>query len=318
MKKKIALTLAAVMLMTAGVAMAADIETSGDLKLHYRWETKDGVANTEGGKVWFRLNAKTALSDNVDAYARLAIQKLNGDLIGADFDNTYDQYSRTGATSLDRFGVIVKNNGWNYTVGRQDLFLGGGMLADNTGYMGINLWAVDGITATGKAGVTDLKVVAAQEWKSGSDDSKIYAIQGSYSPAKDWTLGAVYAKTDKETEKDLNHYAVNASYALGKAGLFAEYGKSSADTNDKGYAFGTSYKFDSKISGYAIYSNVESNVPVIAGDITTFDAGGKGMYYGVDYKLDANKTFSVFYKDMTKIGSTTDYSSLRTTLTFAF
>lgn len=318
MKKLVALTLAAVMLLTAGVAMASpDVKLDGDLKVHYRWNTADGAADTEGGKVWFRLNAKTALSDSVDAYARFSSQSLTGDLVGADFDQSYQDYKADGLSVFDRYGVIIKGKNFTYNVGRQGATIGATALLYSTeGYTGINMGALDGVVVNGKAGVTNLKFVAGKQWSEGSADSKVYAVEASYSPAKNWTVGAVLGKVAYDGLEDTNHWAVNTGYAVGKANFAAEYAKSNVDIENTAYAVGVNYAFDKKHSAYAYYSKVET-----FGDMsfaTDFDNTGKGIYLGYDYKLRKDTTFSLFYKDMeTTIGGI-NYDSLRTTVTYKF
>ncbi|WP_188398641.1 hypothetical protein [Sporomusa sp. GT1] len=321
MKKTVATSLAAVMLLSAGTATAAsfpEFKFNGDVKLHYRWQTADGGPDTEGGKFWFRLNAASEVAKNLTFYTRLTTQHLSGDNIGADFDQ--DHYHADHATTLDRIGFILKGKNFDYTLGRQDVFLGQGLLMDSTGYLGTNRGAIDGLTATGKAGVTNLTFVAGQAWMDG-DEAKVYAVDASYSPAKDWKLGATVAGvTDRDAGEDSTHYGINAAYTAGKATYFGEYGKSDADSQDKGYALGISYGFDKKNSVFAIYNRVEGNADLIP-NTTTYDNNGKGMYYGFSHKLKADTTLDLFYKDMKYISGDdagNAYTSLRTTVTYKF
>ena len=345
MRKVTAAAVAATMLLTTGVAMAAsasDIKLDGDLKVHYRWNTAAGDPDYEGGKVWFRLNATAPLSDNVDVYTRLSMQTVGGDLVGgttpgADFDTSYGKYNNDGLTVIDRLGFVVKSNDWKYTIGRQGVTLGPTALLYSTeGYTGINMGAIDGVVATGKSGATNLKVVVGKQWSDGKDyDNKVYAVEASYSPAKDWTVGAVVGKVkfDQGEAADLladygidkkssNHWAVNAGYTLGKANFAAEYGKSNFDELNTAYAAVVNYAFDTKHSAYVNYSKIN-----VAGDMvyaTDWDNNGKGIGIGYDYKLRQDTTFSLFYKDMKTIiadGSTpagSKYDSFRATVTYKF
>ncbi|WP_188398639.1 porin [Sporomusa sp. GT1] len=318
MKKTVATSLAAVMLLSAGTAAAAsfpEFQFNGDVKLHYRWNTEEGKDDTDGGKLWFRLNAASEVAKNLTFYTRLTTQHLSGDNVGADFDQKH--YHDDHATSLDRIGLILKGKDFDYTLGRQDLFLGQGLLMDSTGYMGKNMGAIDGLTARGKTGVTNLTFVAGQAWMDG-DEAKVYAVDASYSPAKDWKLGATVAGvTDRTAGDDSTHYGINAAYTAGKATYFGEYGKSDADSNNKGYALGASYDLDKKNSLFTAYSRVEGNTDILDG-MTTYDNGGKGMYYGFSHKIDADTTLNLFYKDMKAISTNADYTSFRTTVTYKF
>lgn len=323
MKKTVAAALSAMMLLSAGTAMAAsfpNFDFNGDIKAHYRWETKTGNTDTDGGKLWFRLNAKSELSKDVDFYTRLSVQKVGGDYIGADFDQAY--YGNTTAASFDRVGFIIKGKDFTYNIGRQATTLGGlGLLYSTEGYMGINRGAIDGLVATGKSGATNLKIVAGQQWAASADKTKIYAVDASYSPAKAWTVGATIGKVDyPNATADTNHWAVNTAYSAGKAVFLGEYGKSSADTLNKAYAIGATYGFDSKNSAYVFYSKVEKNSDMTAG-ATDFDNDMKGMYYGFDHKISKDYTFSLFYKSMKYMtGTDADKTktSLRTTVTYKF
>ena len=323
MKKSVATSLAAVMLLSAtGTAMAAsfpEFQFNGDVKLHYRWNTDDAGTDKEGGKFWFRLNATSEVAKNVAFYTRLTTQSLTGDNTGADFDQNH--YHDDHATTMDRIGFTVKGKSFDYTIGRQDLFLGQGLLMDSSGYLGTNMGAVDGISATGKSGATNLTFVAGQAWMDGDDEAKIYAVDASYSPAKNWKLGGTLAKvSDRTVGEDSTHYGINATYTAGKASYFGEYGKSDADSDDKGYALGVSYDLNKKNSLFAIYNRVEGNTDLIK-DMTTYDNNGKGMYYGFSHKVDADTTLDLFYKDMKYISGADagkDYTSLRTTVTYKF
>ncbi|SDF72626.1 porin [Sporolituus thermophilus] len=326
MKKRLlaAAVAAMITLSAASVFAAPNVETNGDVKLHYRWNTEDGAADKEGGKFWLRLNVKAQLDDKTDAYLRFAHQKLTGDNVGADFNQEYSNYDEDSATSLDRFGVVYKNSGWTYNLGRQGATVGAlATLFSTEGYMGIRMGAVEGLSVTGKSGVTDIKFIGGRLWDDRENkEDKVYALQASYSPAKDWTVGAIVGKYNyaDATKDDTNHWAVNTAYTVGKATYLAEYTKSNADNNDTAYALGATYAFDKKNSAYAFYSRVEANGDM-GGGWTDFDNNQKGLYLGYDYVIDKDTTFSLFYKDMTYISGEKkdkDNTSFRTTVTYKF
>lgn len=320
MKKKVSAALAAMMLMSVGTAMASsfpEFQFNGDIKLHYRWQNEANGDDTEGAKVWFRLNAQTEVAKNVSLYTRFATQRLTGDNIGADFDKTY--YNDDSATSIDRLGFIVKGKDFTTTIGRQGATLGATALLYSTdAYMGNNQGAIDGVTIAGKTGATNVKAVAGQLWDTSKDDTKLYAIDASFKPTKALTLGGTVMKMDNDAG-DTNFWAASAAYNIGKATLLGEYAKADSDADDKAYVFGLTYAFDSKNSAYAMYNRAENTFTW-----TDFDPNGKGMYYGFDHQLDKATTLSFFYKDMKKINAGTgyaagaDYDSLRATVTYKF
>lgn len=319
MKKLIASAIAMNIILGVGVAMASpEIKVDGDIKAHYRWDTNQDGVNQDGGKFYLRLNVEANIAENTDAYARFASQHLTGDQIGADFSQ--DHYGKSGATALDRFGVKYKNAGWNYQLGRQGASIGGlaTLYSTDPYYMGIDAGSIDGISVTGKTGVTDIQAIAGTEWNTGDGDNKIYGLHAAYSPAKDLKLGATLAKYDyADTSKDdTNHWAVDASYNHSKATYMGEYTKSNVDNDNTAYALGVSYAFDKKNSAYAFYSKVEAYGDM--GGWTDFDPNGKGMYYGYDRQVSKDTTVSLFYKDMKDATNAKNYDSFRTTVTYKF
>jgi len=316
MKKSVTASLAAMMLLSASTAMAAtfpEFDFNGDIKTHYRWETKTGAADTEGGKVWFRLNATSEVAKNVNFYTRLTTQRLTGDNIGADFDDKH--YHADHANTLDRIGFVVNGKDFKATIGRQGATLGGlALLYSTDGYLGTNMGAIDGVAIAGKSGATNVKVVVGEQWDDKAADTKLYAVDASYSPAKDLTVGGTLMQID--AANDTNFWAVNGAYTTGKATWLGEYGKSDTDANDTAYALGVTYGFDKKNSAYVFYSKVESDF-----GWTDFDANMKGMYYGFSHKMTKDYTVDFFYKNMEYLTGTDankEKTSLRTTLTYKF
>ena len=111
MKKSLtAALIAAFVVTTAGTAMASsfpEFKFDGDLRTHYRWETQTGKEDTKGGKVWFRLNAKSEIFDNVELYTRLTTQKLTGDFIGADFVQVNPSFLGASAKVTSTQSIVI-------------------------------------------------------------------------------------------------------------------------------------------------------------------------------------------------------------------
>lgn len=321
-KRLLAAAVAATITLTAGVVMASPVQFNGDVDLHYRWNDDDASGKTEGGRATFKLNATQALDANTDFYLRLAGQALTADHTGNDFDQ--DHYGDSSAFALDRFGFIFKGDNATYTVGRQGAVVGATALLWNTdGKIGNYSGTIDGVNAKIKSGVTDLTILGG---KVNADkdvaDGNIYALHAGYSPTKALTVGATYAKVDGDflgVDLDTSHWAVDASYALGKATVFGEYTQSDADDLNKAVAFGTNYAFDAKNSFSVTYSKVQ-----VAGDMalqTDFDNNGKGIYYSYNHKVSKDTTVNVFYKDMKYVDGADageKYNSFRTTVNYKF
>ena len=215
---------------------------------------------------------------------------------------------------------------FTYIVGRQGAFIGAtGLLYSTERYMGADFGAIDGVTVKGRAGATELKLVAGRQWNTRYNDDKLLALQASYSPAPNWTLGGVLARYDCENENTYdhtNHWDVNIGYTLGKADFVAEYADSSADKRDKAYVIGVNYNFDERNSAYIHYSRIEW-----FGDMEwwgEFVYNAKGIQIGYDYKLDKDTTLKLLYKNMKDIDpfegneAPYDYEVFRTGIVYKF
>jgi len=319
-KRLLAAAVAAAMTMSMGVVMAAPVEFDGMAQLHYRWNDYNYQNSDESAKSTFLLNAKMALDDNTDLYARFATQRLHAGFSSADFDTKGD--TRDSISTIDRFGFIFKGQDATFNLGRQGATIGATALLYSTeGYLGSNKGSIDGVSGIARVGATDLSFIAGQENglnndKQG-DENKLYSLHASYKPADNWTVGGTLARYDVDGGDATNHWAVDAAYNQGKVGYFAEYTKSNADDKNTAYAIGASYAFDAKNSFAAIYNKVEANGDI--GGWTDFDPNGKGMYYSYNHKLTKDTTFNVFYKDMKKSdNSAQSYDSFRTTVTYKF
>lgn len=323
-KRLLAAAVAATITLTAGVVMASPLQFDGDVSLHYRWDDNDVHGSKEAGISTFHLNATAALDKNVDLYARIAGQALSADQYGEDFNK--DHYG-SSVFAFDRFGFVLKGNNSNVTIGRQGASIGAtALLYNSEPKVGNYAGTFDGVKANVKAGVTDLSLLGGKvdfndSIVGGSTERNIYAIHAGYNPTNKLNLGATYAVNDPDGADKTNHWAVDASYGLGKATVFGEYTQSDADELDTAFVFGTSYAFDAKNSFAVMYSKVENNGDM--GSMTDFDPNGKGLYYSYTHKLSKDTTWNVFYKDMETVTAGDDpagtgYSSFRTTVTYKF
>lgn len=306
-KKLIAAAVTACMGLSVGAAFAAPVELDGDVKVHFRRHTYNYKDDEDGGKFTLRLNAKTALSEDLDLYARFAAQKLTGDKIGPDFDT--DKYGDDVA-SLDQFGVVFKNGNFSYKLGRQGVSITPtALLYSSEGYLAENMAFLDGLVATGKSGVTDLQLVVGKGDVWG-DSTDVLSLHGSV-PVEKWTLGATVATADGDVA-DNTYYGADASYALGKANFTLDYLKSDAHDDNQAMVFCVSYAFNDKHS-LSVYSHkTEANSQIA----TDWDPGEKGMYYMYDYKFDDEMTLSLLFKDNEEIDGDNTNTSLRATVTY--
>lgn len=321
MNKKLIATLAAAMMsVSAGTVFAAPVDLDGSVSIHYRANTHDGDPNTSDNKLTFKLNASTALSGNVDLFARLSAQKVSsvGNTLAEDF---VSHNGKRENTAIDRFGLLIKNGDTSYKIGRQDIALGANETLYSSGsYVGTDT-AADGLIVNTKSGLVDLKgVIAKEKYSTDSYNNKIYGLQASYKPSDAVTLGATLARYNQAFE-NTNYWGVNTGYAFSdKANVMAEYVKSNASDENQAYNIAFNYAFDDKVSAYIINHKTETNATMTsaAEEWTGFDRGQKGFYYGVDYKISKVSTFNFFYKNNRVLEDNTTKTSFRTTLTYNF
>ncbi|AIF51973.1 hypothetical protein [Pelosinus sp. UFO1] len=312
MKKIITTALAAAMALTAGAVFAAPVEFDSQIKTQYRSNTKDTVADTQGGIFSFRLNAKTALDKNVDLFARFAAQSLSGDKIGADFDQ--NKYGNNGLVTLDQYGIIFKGKDFKYKLGRQGVSITPtALLYSSESYIGENMSFLDGLVVDGKSGVTSLQFVAGKSDQTTKD--KVYSLHGSYSPAKKWTVGGTIAKSNPNAGSDKTYWGTDVQYATGKANFVADYLRSDADTNNDALVLGVSYAFDSKntLSAYSHNTGSKSNIA------TDWDNGQKGAYYIYNHTFDKTTSLNLLYRSNIATESIAkDNTSFRATVAYKF
>lgn len=312
MRKLFTAVVAAAAVLTVSSAFAAPVELNGDIKAHYRWNTEDDAANKKGGKFIFRLNAKTAIGDNADIYARFAAEKLTGDKIGSDFDK--DKYGNDVAV-VDQFGFIFRDKSFEYKLGRQGVSITPtALLYSSEGYIGKHMGFMDGLVATGKSGVTSLQAVIGRADLDAVDKDKVYSLHASVNPVKNWTFGGTVAKYNPHDDANRTFWGVDAAYTAGKAAFVADYLKSDADAKNNAFVVGVDYSIDDKntFSVYAHRTGANSHIA------TDWDSGEKGVYYIYDHKFDTTTSLNIFYKDNTDIATKKDNTSFRTTVTYKF
>lgn len=328
-KTMIIALVAAFVLSIAGSAFAAPLTFDGQASVQYREDTAKSVAGeNDAHNTIYKLviNGKgESFIPNTDFYFRIgAVRVTNSDpnVSGGDFNK---ELFGTSHMAIDQFGFIYKNAGWNYKLGRQDAVVGAtGLLFDNTANIGRYKF-VDGLIVSGKAGVADIVLAGVQadsRHDAGVEEPRVYVAAANFALTKDFKLGATFAKVaNAGNDANKNIWAVNTSYAFGKATFAAEYAK--ADVNvvgteyDKAYDYGISYNFDSKNSVSVTAFKVEDNADVLGA--TTFDCGYKGMYYGFNHKFDKTTSLDFFYKDVERVTNhSMKNTSFRTTVSYKF
>lgn len=312
-KRLLAAAVAATVVLSTASVFASPVEFDGTASYRYRVDKNETTSDEKGSIFKVILNAKTNVAENLDVYARLGVMHLTNANVGSDFTTA----GKTSKGALDQFGFNYNNAGFNYKIGRQSATIGATALLYNNNYYVGRHSMVDGINVTGKTGATSIDFIAAEEDKAGSNDNRLYGLRASYSPAKDWVVGATLAKYDYAGASDTNHWAVDASYTSGKATYFGEFTKSNASDANRAYDVGVSYAFDDKNTAYVIAYNVQANGDM--GAMTDFENNGKGFYYGLDHKFDKSTTGSLFFRQRSVVdGASNDNTSFRATVTYKF
>lgn len=332
MKKTLVAALAAAFVLTAGSAcLASPVEFDGKVQYQHRINTKEGMPNAIENRWKFVLNGKAdTFADNMKLYFRISAESMNGDTQTARDFNSFpgqDDNDWNAVGLFDQFGVEIQNASWKYKIGRQDAFIGAnGLIYDSTYGIGKHIFA-DGITVTGKSGVTNLSAVALQLDQYGQNDPRIYALAASYNPSKNLTLGTTLVKLDGNNfTTDKKFWDVNTSYVFNnKLNAYAEYAKSDASTYNKSYVYGLNYDADKKNSFWTCYVNVERSGNIVDNwSTTTYDNNAKGMYYGLSHKFNKSTSLNLFYNNLKKIETVgafpagTKFTSFRSTVTYKF
>ncbi len=319
MKKSIALMLISLSLFAAPVTFAAEpIKLSGDVSIQYERDTAKGDPTLSGTMSTLTLNAESELGNGWSLYTRLGAEYTTQPSLS---DNNFnpDAYGpgRKSIATLDQWGVTHKIDNMVYKLGRQDVTIGTTALLysrSNTN-VGKNNF-VDGLTASGTAGIVDLSAVIVQEDNPGSQDNKIYALRTGFNPTDRLNWGFTLGRYQDSENGSTNHWAVDGTYKLDKTSLTGEYTKSSSDVDNKAYATTLNYGFNDKTAVYLTGFRVEANGDM--GKQSDFDNDNKGIYYGATYKLNDADGLEVIYKNQKFISTGQKNTKLEATFTHSF
>lgn len=328
MKKKISLALVGLSLYMAPVAFADPVKLSGDISVKYEKDTADGEPDTSGTMTTFKLMAEKDLGAGWSLYARLGAQHATQPAL-ADFraDGAVYAADKKTVAYLDQFGLNYQKDDFAFKFGRQDAAVGTTALLYSRPDTNIGKRAfVDGVSITGKVGVTEISALLAREDNpSGENKNKVYAVRAGYSPVENLNWGLTLGRyqgtlwnDDLSSDEDVtaNHWAVDGTYTFGKNSLTGEYGKSSRSNDNKAYAITLNHDFDGKTAVYVTGFRVETNGDM--GRQSDFDNGNRGVYYGITHKLNDATNMEIVYKDQKFIADKTKNTILEATLSYSF
>lgn len=249
------------------------IKVSGDTRVRY------AALDDNGDKTDYRarVNVDANISDNLAFNARLA---------------TGDTPHNEGSASviLDTVNVETSVLGLDTTIGRQDLFLGDGLLIDDT-FNGIAV-GKDGFTAFyGKYDGADKR---GEDYQDTIFGAEFEVSIGTADVAID------YMKADDSNQE---FYGANTEIGLGdNFALTAELLKEN-ESGDKAVGYGISHK---KSGLSAKYRDVEkgafTDFSTTAYDLNTasFNDGFKGMEYAFTRDVSDKAQFNLVYQDFEK------------------
>ena len=317
MKKLIAVVVAGISLYQVPVAIAGPVNVTGDVLVKYERDANDVDGATSGMIYTTKIMGETDFGAGWSGYARIGAQHLTTAGFG-DFntDGVYDP-ERKSVLALDEFGVKYKVGKLEYKLGRQDVTVGKTALlySRSDANIGKNNF-VDGLTATGTVGVTDVSALVAQEDNIGSEDNKVYAIRAGYSPRENLNWGITLGRYQGPNIDSTNHIAVDGTYKFGKNSLTVELAKSSSSENNKAYAASWNYDFNDKTAVSITAFRVETNGDM--GKQSDFDNDNQGLHYDITHKLSKDNSLEVAYAAQKFISTGERNNKLEVTVSHGF
>lgn len=241
------------------------------------------------GDARLRYGAVDGNSDDTDFRARVGVEaKINDNLtLNTRVSSGNIAYDGKGDAEVDIANLAFDVWGAENTIGRQDLFVGNGMIMDDT---------INGISSE----IGGLKVFYGNyAGDEAAKDERVYGAEFKTGIFDGLNLN--YMKADLDQGNDKEFYGANTAIGLGKnLTLNAEYAKENK-TGDDAVAYGISFD---KLGLSATYKDVEqgavTNYSTSAGDlnnVTFFNDGYKGMEYKLTREVADNTMLTVAYQD---------------------
>jgi hypothetical protein len=316
MKKTVAITLAGLILAAAPAASAEPVKLEGEMSVKYQKNTAAGDPNVSGTMNTLKIRGEADLGGGWSLYGRLGTQYATNPLL-ADFNGDAYPADSTGVAAIDQFGLIRKAGGMVYKLGRQEATFGleGLLYCRKDDKVGKHVF-VDGLSAAGTIGATEISAIFAQEDNVGAQDNKLFVIRAGYSPSEKLNFGLTLGRYQNIGADSTNHWAVDGLYKFGKAGLSAQYAKASSSDANKAYAASLSYDFDDRAAISITGFKLEDNGAM--GGQSDFDSGNKGVHYGFTYKLSEAAGLELVFKNQKTIGGGQKNTSFEATVSYSF
>jgi hypothetical protein len=309
--------LAGLSLLAAPVAYAGPVTITGEATVKYERDTMQGDPDVSGTMSTIKLNAEAELGSGLSLFGRLAAQRATQPGL-ADFNPAAYAANTKSVVALDQFGLLYKADNLTYKLGRQGVAIGTEALLFKRDDDGVGKHVfVDGLTVDGKIGAVDFAAYAVREDnESGNTRGKLYAVRTGYSPTEKLNWGLTLGRYQNEAAGNTNHWAVDGKYEIDKHSFSAQYTKSSANADNKGYVMNWTYDFDGKTAVSLIAFRMEANGAM--GGQSEFDGDNRGFYYGLTHKLSEAASLELVYKDQRQISDGRKNSKFEAAMSYTF
>lgn len=264
------------------------VKISGDARVRY------AAIDNHGDDSDFR--ARVTVDGKIDDNLKFNTRISSGNI-------SYDESNTEAIFDTANLGFSVW--GLDNTVGRHDLYLGNGMIMDDT---------INGITSE----IGDLKVFLGNQT---DENERVYGAEYNVDVLNGLKLN--YMKADADAGDDKEFYGANTSFNIAKnVSLNAEYAKENK-SGDDAMAYGVSFN---KIGFSAMYKDVEKNAhtaySTTGGDLNNVSFMEADGYKGMEYKLArevANNTIlTIAYQDFKNQSGTESQDRTSATLNISF
>lgn len=276
------------MFAVTGNALASpDLQIQGDFRLQGR-VSDDSVGSSGTKSSWFQNRVRIGFTSKVDAdtvfFARFSGRN--------DFGR-----ENTSKMSLDQYGVKVSAKSWKFSLGRQDVNLGQGVLiSTGNDASGVDNKS-DGAIASTRMDKVNLSFIGGKT-NSGIADSavppntpaELYGFDASVKLSGNLTGGVAWLSSKRSLVPAVKTGAINLSFSpTNKFSLNGEFAKSQASNDNNAYMISGVLK-SGKDNFIIQYNKIEKN------SVDLFNSGiGLGLPFKGDGIDGAFKGFSYIY-----------------------